>query len=102
MAENACAKLSVLVTTHSVTAMNAQAPTGRGSRIKPRMVEEKMDKRHQPWTVAAEGVQVSRAAVTCCTWLVPRGTYAPALLRPQEWAPGSEWPSQKRLPGALA
>ena len=50
MAANAWPNVRVFVTTHAVTAMKAQAPTGRGSRTRPRMVEEKIERRDQPCT----------------------------------------------------
>jgi hypothetical protein len=48
MAENACAKVRVLVTMQVVTAMKAQAPTGSGSRINPSIVVANMDRRDHP------------------------------------------------------
>ncbi len=51
-----CAKVSVLVASVAVTAMKAQAPTGRGSSTRPRMVVAKMLSRVQP----------CRHAEVCC------------------------------------
>ena len=45
MAENACWKVSVLVTTVMERPQKAQAPTGRGVRTRPVMVERKMARR---------------------------------------------------------
>jgi hypothetical protein len=49
IAEKACWNDSVLVASVTVTAINAQAPTGRGSRTNPRMVETKIANRLQPY-----------------------------------------------------
>lgn len=53
MAPMACPNVSVFVTTLTVTAMKAQAPTGSGSRIRPRMVDAKMARQDQPYVTHA-------------------------------------------------
>lgn len=52
---NAAAKVKVFVATATVTAMKAQAPTGRGSSTRPAMVETKMDSRVHPWALIPTG-----------------------------------------------
>jgi hypothetical protein len=49
MAAIAAWKESVLVTMATVTAMNAHAPTGRGSRMRPSTVDTKMARRLHAW-----------------------------------------------------
>mmetsp|Transcript_32861 Transcript_32861/g.72587 ORF Transcript_32861/g.72587 Transcript_32861/m.72587 type:complete len:217 (+) Transcript_32861:1810-2460(+) len=70
MAEKACAKVRVLVTRVTVTAMKAQAPTGRGSRINPKIVDAKMASNDQPCSEMPAGMGIknriaSPTAIAC-------------------------------------
>jgi len=54
-AEKAAEKESVLVTIEAVRPMKAQAPTGRGLRTRPAIVERKIESNCQPCGVTPSG-----------------------------------------------
>lgn len=55
-AEKAAEKDRVLVTMEAVRPRKAQAPTGRGLRTRPAMVEMKMESNCQPWGETSGGL----------------------------------------------
>ncbi|GAB2225252.1 hypothetical protein Droror1_Dr00006043 [Drosera rotundifolia] len=55
-AERAEEKESVFVETEMVTQTIAQAPSGSGDRMRPRMVVRKMERRDQAWWVSLAGL----------------------------------------------
>lgn len=55
-AENAAEKVSVLVAMAVVTAMKAQAPTAKGSKTRPAMVDTKIESKFHPCTLMPAGI----------------------------------------------
>lgn len=62
-AEKAAEKESVLVTIEAVRPMKAQAPTGRGLRTRPAIVDRKIERSCQPCGVTPSGTETANRRI---------------------------------------
>lgn len=80
-APNAVANDSVLVTIDAVRPRNAHAPTGRGLRTRPAMVERKMERSCHAWRETTAGLGTRNRTITPTATEITRGmSFAPCGL----------------------
>ena len=75
-AENASVKVNVFVAIATVADKKAQAPTGRGSKTNPAIVETKMDSRAHPCCEMPTGVGTKKFKINPSDTHVTRGACA--------------------------
>ena len=81
-AAKADAKVRVLVTTEMVRQMKAQAPTGKGPRMRPAMVVRKMAKSCHAFSESCEGFGMAKQRMTPTEMEIASGIgFAPCQLR---------------------
>lgn len=97
-AQNAVVKGRVRVRMEVVRPMKAQAPTGRGLRTRPAMVERKMARSCHAWTVSSAGLGTANRRIRPIATENMRGTSLAALGGGGDWGGGvGDWEALRGL-----